>query len=174
MSRVVLSSQIDAMHFTEDPLDQLNAVCCSLERGDVASQAQPAVSSECAVKLQNRNTSFGCIPRPVTVENYFPYIYPRRKSTTVWRPLEFPVFGGPNCSAGLGVREPRLSNPEFGIWSFQILGAPSVQQVWAFRVSSIEILVAPTVQLVLDFGNRDFRLQNLAQALFEGASEFRK
>ena len=117
---------------------------------------------------------FEDFPRPVTVENYFPYIQPPRKSTTVWRPLEFPVFGGPNCSAGLGVREPRLSNPEFGIWSFQILGAPSVQQVWAFRVSSIEILVAPTVQLVLDFGNRDFRLQNLAPALFEGASEFRK
>ena len=91
----------------------------------------------------------GYHPRPVTVENYFPYIQPPRKSTTVWRPLEFPVFGGPNCSAGLGVREPRLSNPEFGIWSFQILGAPTVQEVWAFRVSSIEILGAPTVQLVL-------------------------
>ena len=60
-------------------------------------------------------------PRPVTVGNYFPYIYiyTPRKSTTVWRPLEFPVFGGPNCSAGLGVREPRLSIPEFGIWSIQ-------------------------------------------------------
>ena len=133
---MVLSSQIDAMHFTEDPLDQLNAVCCSLERGDVASQAQPAVSSECAVKLQNRNTSFGCIPRPVTVENYFPYIYPPRKSTTVWRPLEFPVFGGPNCSAGLGVsgaqafdsRIWHLEFPDFGGPNCSGgLGIPSIQ-----------------------------------------------
>ena len=83
-------------------------------------------------------------------------------------------MGVPTVQQVWEFREPRLSIPEFGIWSFQILGAPTVQEVWAFRVSSIEILGAPTVQLVLDFGNRDFRLQNLAQALFEGASEFRK
>ena len=50
----------------------------------------------------------GCGPRPLTVGKYFPYIYTPRKCTTVWRPLEFPIFGGPDCSAGLGVREPRL------------------------------------------------------------------
>ena len=32
--------------------------------------------------------------------------------------------------SGLGVREPRLWIPEFGIWSIQILVVPTVQQVW--------------------------------------------
>ena len=70
------------------------------------------------------------------MENYFPYIYPPRKSTTVWRPLEFPVFGGPNCSAGLGVsgaqafdsRIWHLEFPDFGGPNCSGgLGIPSIQ-----------------------------------------------
>ena len=69
-------------------------------------------------------------PPPSNSGKLLPLYTATQKKHNCLGPLEFPVFGGPNCSAGLGVREPRLSNPEFGLWSFQILGAPTVQEVW--------------------------------------------
>ena len=62
----------------------------------------------------------GYHPRPVTVENYFPYIQPPRKSTTVWRPLEFPVFGVPTVQQVWEFGSPgsRIQNLAFGVSRF--------------------------------------------------------